>query len=254
MMDEKPTKSRKDRERQARADLFLDIARDLIAKDGFSELSMNRIAEIAEYSKGTVYLHFASREMVLMALCLQGLEIWDALTAQAIASDLPALDKLIGCHWAHKIYAQRHPVEYDAIFLVRTSSIREKITPEAHAEFEALLDRIFGRVRYVIEQAEADGDLRLPADLDATALTYGLWALFANDLMGVTRGEQYRPAGFQEGRESDIREALLRTIVDGLHWRTEISGETFHSHSLAVRDRLFANQHGSTAVGSFPGS
>lgn len=239
MTDERSTKSRKERERQARSDLFLDIARDLITKEGFADLSMNRIAEVAEYSKGTVYLHFASREMVLMELCLQGLEVWDDLTRRATESDLPSLDKLIGCHWAHQIYAKRYPVEYDSIFLVRTSSIREKISDDAHAECKMRLDRLFARVRAVIEQAEHDGELRLPPDLDATRLTYGLWALFANDLMTVPRGETYRPPGFKDGSEVDIREALLRTIIEGLHWHSTVEGTSFHAHSARIRDMLF---------------
>lgn len=242
MMEDKSTKSRKERERQARADRFLDIARDLIAQEGFAELSMNRIAEIAEYSKGTVYLHFASREMVLMALCLNGLEVWDDLTRRAVESDLPSLDKLVGCHWAHQIFASRFPVEYDAMFLVRTASIREKISEEAHGECASLLDGIFGRVRAVVERAEADGDLDLPPDLDATRLTYGLWALFANDLMTTQKNESYRPPGFDAGSENDIREALLRTIINGLNWRCTLGGESFSTYSLSVRNKLFPDE------------
>jgi len=40
--------SRKDRERMARSDLILDIALRLMEQDGFANLNMERIAEIAE--------------------------------------------------------------------------------------------------------------------------------------------------------------------------------------------------------------
>ena len=63
------TLTRKQREIQQRKQLMLDIAEQLIDEDGHQALSMDRIAEHSEYSKGTVYQHFPCKEEVLIAIC-----------------------------------------------------------------------------------------------------------------------------------------------------------------------------------------
>ena len=62
------TRERRQREVAEREDLFLDVALELIRQDGLLNLQMARIAEKSEYAVGTLYLHFASKEDLLVAL------------------------------------------------------------------------------------------------------------------------------------------------------------------------------------------
>ena len=64
-MADSERKRRAFREREA---LFLDTARQILLDRGYLGLTMDRIAEATEYSKGTVYLHFANKEEVLAGL------------------------------------------------------------------------------------------------------------------------------------------------------------------------------------------
>ncbi len=59
--------SRKQREIRDRELLILDNAAELLYQEGYAGLSMERIAEAIEYSKGTVYQHFKCKEEVLCA-------------------------------------------------------------------------------------------------------------------------------------------------------------------------------------------
>ena len=56
------TLTRKQREIQEREELILDVARDMLVERGYLGLTMDRIAKAIDYSKGTVYQHFASKE------------------------------------------------------------------------------------------------------------------------------------------------------------------------------------------------
>lgn len=235
MMDGKTT--RKDRERQERSDLFLDIARDLISRKGFHDLSMNGIAEVAEFSKGTIYLHFASREMVLMALCLRGTQIWDHLTERAAQHNGPWVDRLIACHLAHQVYAALHPVEYEAIFLVDASSIREKITSEAHGDLDAAITAIFARSVGIIDGAVADRVVSLPDNLSSQDLAQGLWSLFAKPILRRATADAVSGACAPLGQ--DIRIGMLRAILVGLGWRGVEVQEDFQDRAIRVRDHVF---------------
>ena len=57
--------NRKQRERIEREQLILDAARNIINQEGWEHLTMERVAAAVEYSKGTVYNHFSSKEDVV---------------------------------------------------------------------------------------------------------------------------------------------------------------------------------------------
>jgi len=76
--------TRKQREIADRHTRFLDIAGSLIEAEGYSTLSMDRIAELAEYSKGTVYQHFSCKEEILIQLCNQNSQNLKSLFTAAI--------------------------------------------------------------------------------------------------------------------------------------------------------------------------
>jgi len=61
----------KERVRQEREHEILDAARDVFARDGYERASIDSIAERVGIAKGTVYLHFSSKEEILRALLRQ---------------------------------------------------------------------------------------------------------------------------------------------------------------------------------------
>src|SRR5213076_2188762 len=61
-------RSLRERQRQERAALILGVAQDVFADKGYYDASIDEIAARAGIAKGTVYLHFASKEDLLVAL------------------------------------------------------------------------------------------------------------------------------------------------------------------------------------------
>src|SRR5262245_12250553 len=68
------TLTRKQREIQQREERILEESRKLLLEEGYHGLSMDRIAEVLEYSKGTIYQHFPNKEEILLALANQSME------------------------------------------------------------------------------------------------------------------------------------------------------------------------------------
>src|SRR5690348_11406316 len=58
----------KERVKQEREQEILQAARDVFAERGFEKASIDDIAERVGIGKGTVYLHFAGKEDLLLAL------------------------------------------------------------------------------------------------------------------------------------------------------------------------------------------
>ncbi len=63
--------SRKQREIQEREKKLIQIGRELLLKDGLHGLKLDRVADIAEYSRGTIYQHFRSKEDLLAAMAIE---------------------------------------------------------------------------------------------------------------------------------------------------------------------------------------
>ena len=75
---------RKERQKAEMRDLILEAALRIIRDEGFAALTMRKIAEAIEYSPATIYLHFASRDDIALALVADGF-------AKLVAHMAPAL-------------------------------------------------------------------------------------------------------------------------------------------------------------------
>lgn len=90
MADKKPperspkARSLKERQREARTALILGAAYDLLIEKGYYETSIDQIAARVGISKGTVYLHFDTKDDLMIALIEQQIAQFLALIDQVI--------------------------------------------------------------------------------------------------------------------------------------------------------------------------
>ncbi len=61
-------RSLKEKQRQEREDLILEAAEEVLAEKGYYETSIDEIAARVGIAKGTVYLHFPSKEDLVIAI------------------------------------------------------------------------------------------------------------------------------------------------------------------------------------------
>ena len=66
------TLSPKKLEIQEREQKILATARSIVVREGYQSLSMERIADAVEYSRGTIYNHFSCKEEIVIALAEKG--------------------------------------------------------------------------------------------------------------------------------------------------------------------------------------
>ena len=65
------TLSPKKREILERENRILEVARPIVVREGYNGINMDRIAELVNYSKGTIYNHFSCKEEIIIALAIQ---------------------------------------------------------------------------------------------------------------------------------------------------------------------------------------
>src|SRR5207248_3973363 len=88
----------KERQRQEREALILQVAEEVLIEKGYHETSMDEIAARVGIAKGTVYLHFPSKEDLVVAIFArdmqQFLQAVEAAIENAAASELTTRAKL----------------------------------------------------------------------------------------------------------------------------------------------------------------
>ena len=95
---------------------ILDAARAIVVRDGFDALSMRKIAEVVGYSPASLYLHFASRDAIAHALCIEG---YAQLLASLHTHDsmLDPGERVKAMAHAYVAFGLAHPEVYRLIFM-----------------------------------------------------------------------------------------------------------------------------------------
>src|SRR5205085_10875029 len=86
MSADTPHRLLKEKLRQERAELILDVAEEVLAEKGYHDTSMDEIAARAGVAKGTLYQHFPSKENLVFALFERNLVLFEQTVVQAVAT------------------------------------------------------------------------------------------------------------------------------------------------------------------------
>jgi AcrR family transcriptional regulator len=107
---------RKERQKAEMRELILGAALRIIRDEVFAALTMRKIAEAIEYSPATIYLHFASRDDIALALVADGFAKLVAHMAPALREEEP-LVRIEAIGRCYLDFAQREPETYRLIFM-----------------------------------------------------------------------------------------------------------------------------------------
>jgi AcrR family transcriptional regulator len=132
---------RKSRAREARRAQILRAAREIAEAEGWSHVTVRRLADEIAYSQPVLYSHFPSREAILDAVAVEGFqEIGLALeSARKRAKGGSLLDSVAS---AYLKFAASFPALYEAMFSIRLSiPFDDPATPpELHFAFAQLME------------------------------------------------------------------------------------------------------------------
>ena len=169
--------TRRQREFLQREALFLSTARTIMRSDGIANLSMERIADLTEYAKGTVYKHFTCKEDILCALCCESLQHLSNLLEHAGDFNGNLREKMLAMGTAYQLFTTQYPEKFDLIIANRTTNIRQKAPPKRVEQMDAIDQKVHDHLRSLLQQAIDEGQLKLRAGIQVDEVCFGLWAM-----------------------------------------------------------------------------
>ncbi len=164
--------SRSERKKANTASAILDAAEVLFRLRGFQATTIDEIAERADVSAGSVYVHFENKAGLYLALVERALTINEAAMGQVAELDLSSpLERVFAAGDAYLNFHLEHPGAFQMI------ALRVLEPSSGMHEVEA---RIAERVQQLVGAVEADlraaieaGEVR--SDLDAARTMRFLW-------------------------------------------------------------------------------
>lgn len=201
--------SGKDRSwRQERADRILDAAAELILRWGYKKTTIDDIAKQARVAKGTIYLHWKTREDLFMALILREDFKFAEDLKQRIARD-PAGSTLRG-FVKHSTLAMLNNPLIKALFLNDTEMLGELASREfSSATYPQRIENYKNFLLFLRKQG------MVSTDIDIREQTY----IFSAVWIGFLLAEQWMPEEFKVSDEEMV-ELLADTVQRALEPHT----------------------------------
>ena len=234
------TLSRKQREIQEREQLILDVARRMLLERGYLGVTMDRIAEKIEYSKGTVYQHFSSKEDVLVALAAETTRKRAEYFKRAALYQGATRDRMWAIGVADDLFVRLYPAHWQAEQIIRAASIQSKATRERLGTLESTEMDCFNAVSGIIRDAIAQGDLEMNKGDAPEDIAFGLWSMSFGAHFNVASNPNLESMGF-----GDLDLTLRRNynaLLDGYGWRPLSSEIDYTETRMRVLEQVFAEE------------
>lgn len=183
MINSIPPLSRKQRELAQRESLILDAAHNILHDQGYSYLTMDRVAEAVEYSKGTIYNHFPSKEDMVCSLCCRSINNLIDIFSRAAEYHGSSRERFSAIGIGYSLYHQINPMDAQHIQIMKLNSVREKIGPEKLAEKESLERHVTSIASSVVQDAIKCGDLPKEVSAIADSVVFGFWSMHYGALL-----------------------------------------------------------------------
>ena len=230
------TTARRAREFALREDLILKEARKLLLNEGFQGWNMDDLAQAVEYSKGTLYQHFASKEDLALGVVTDALSQRATLFDKASRFNGSTRERIRAISCACCEFATSHPDYYHVEVMLKSASFWDKASEARRDDHSFQANRCWRAVQGIIIEAQALGDM-----------PKGLWspeqATFA--LIAVTMGSHIMgtEAGLRAlaGITDPLKTVRLNgdLVCDGLRWKPLSTEHDYDSTDRRVVAEVF---------------
>ena len=167
---------------------ILDAARKVFAEKGFSETTMDQVAECAGIAKGTLYLYFRSKRDIYMAALMEGIRSLNNDSRRKVEAAAGVREKLRAFIETRVGYFEQHR----DFFLIYHSEVGNLRFPQAShdGQLSELYLEQAQMLEEVLKKAAAAGEIReLRPDSTAFTVCDMTRGVIVQRLLGWSRAE-----------------------------------------------------------------
>jgi AcrR family transcriptional regulator len=167
--------SRTQRRKARTVQSILDAAERRFLEHGFQGTTVEQIADDADVSVGSIYVHFQSKQGLYLALVERALEIEERYMDEAFKPTMALGHQLFAAGWAYLRFYRDHP-GYFRILMLPHSDARTSETLPHNARLAERAEYQVRRVAQVIELGVKTGAARPVDPYRAAKFMWGAWS------------------------------------------------------------------------------
>jgi AcrR family transcriptional regulator len=166
---------RREREKEQRRNAIIDAAEKVFFSRGVTEATMDEVADVAELSKGTLYLYFRNRDDLFHGIIARALNKLYDFFVEAIKRKKKGTDRLFEIGMAYFEFYKQYPDYFHAMLHQEEHEVKIEEMNELSMVLRCheLAGKIFGLLKSTIEDGIKDGSIS--PDLDPLKLSLALW-------------------------------------------------------------------------------
>jgi AcrR family transcriptional regulator len=227
--------SRKEMIRNNRELELIDIAREIIEREGLSSLTMDKVTARCDYSKGTVYNHFLCKEDLLVAVSNEGLKDLMALFSKLDNFEGNAREQMIGLQLAYLYFSKLYPSQFLCILSVKNPAILGKTSEHRKQQQLALEIALESNALAIVQKAQKNKELT--TEQEPKQITFANWSQTFGALVLVNAAESLVGLqGIDVGKEFFINAFVLN---DGFNWQPLSKDHDYFSSIERLKKSVF---------------
>lgn len=181
---------------------ILEKSREILIEEGFSQLSMRKIASSLDVSATALYSHFKGKDDLVVALIEESVNMLLLELHRATEAYTDAITRLKEASRAYVQFGLEHPQEYEIMFVVRSEEM-----PRYPKEKFRKVRTAYSMLADMIREGHVTGLIEEP---DPELAAYSIWA----QLHGVVSVILNQRLDIKISRQEFI-EHSIEHIIDG---------------------------------------
>jgi AcrR family transcriptional regulator len=183
------TKERKARDLESRRRLILSSATDLFVRRGLAGVTLDDIAAAIEFSKGTIYNHFGSKEEIFAAILLAQLDALLASLRLAARTGRDAAARLRNATAAYLRFYQERREYFRLLFFIDIVSDQERVPAGLRKEIRLRKIACLAELQRIVKEGARAGDFEDARP--AVRVSLVLWGMM-NGILQLAESRQIK--------------------------------------------------------------
>jgi AcrR family transcriptional regulator len=172
-----------------REEEILDQALEIISKNGIVLLTMDKLVANVNYSKGTVYKHFSSKEDVLAGLCNRNMHSMMKLFVRAADINGTAREKMTAVGFAYMVSVLMSPQHFTLVMNAKTE-LFEAASIRRQEEHDDIDGKLLNVICEIIQGAVSSKELALDGHDEIQKISFSLWSMAFGTISLLLNGEK----------------------------------------------------------------
>jgi AcrR family transcriptional regulator len=182
---------RKQREFEKRKQLILKTARELFSQKGFNNVTLEDIATKIEFSKGTIYSHFDSKEEIYAHLLLDHLNMLLDFLKESARTSKSTIEGIQKCMNVYIDFYRNHKEYFQLLFFIDIFSNHYRIPQHILKKIQAQKVACLSELQYLLKRGAESKEISNNFSLKNVALV--LWGMI-NGVIHLAESKQIKPA------------------------------------------------------------